>query len=121
MLPLRIIDLGLDVDLTVLNLIGTYCPAAEVITEPLVIVISVIRMAIDDYYIDIMAEMDKVNWKSPWAGLEFLGALVKGYLEGAADFFTGGLRRQMENYKKQEEDDNKLIKTLKIPTAITKL
>ena len=117
MLPLRIIDLGLDVDLTVLNLIGTYCPAAEVITEPLVIVISVIRMAIDDYYIDIMAEMDKVNWKSPWAGLEFLGALVKGYLEGAADFFTGGLRRQMENYKKQEENDNKLIKNLKNPDS----
>ena len=67
-------------------------------------------MVIDDFYIDIMAEMEKVNWKSPWAGLEFLGALVKGILEGAADFFTGGLRRQMENYRKQEEYDNKLIK-----------
>ena len=46
-------------------------------------------MAIDDFYIDIMGEMDKVNWKSPWAGLEFLGALFKGVLEGAADFLTG--------------------------------
>ncbi|CAH3173964.1 unnamed protein product, partial [Porites lobata] len=96
LLPLRVIDLGLDVSTTVLNLIGTLCPAAEVITEPLVIVLSIIRMAIDDFYIDIMVEMEKVNWKSPWAGLEFLGALVKGFLEGAADFLTGGLRRQME-------------------------
>ena len=92
-LPLRVIDLALDVSTTVLNLIGTFCPAAEVITEPLVIVLSIIRMAIDDFYIDIMAEMEKVNWKSPWAGLEFLAALVKGFLDGAADFLTGGLRR----------------------------
>ena len=32
LLPLRIIDLGLDVDTTVMNLIGTSCPDAEVIT-----------------------------------------------------------------------------------------
>ena len=113
LLPLRVIDLGLDVSTTVLNLIGTLCPAAEVITEPLVIVLSIIRMAIDDFYIDIMMEMEKVNWKSPWAGLEFLGALVKGFLEGAADFLTGGLRRQMESYRKQENYDKKLIQDLK--------
>ena len=41
LLPLRILDLGLDVGMTVRNLIGTFCPAAEVITEPLVIVISI--------------------------------------------------------------------------------
>ena len=117
LLPLRVIDLGLDVSTTVLILIGSFCPEAEVITEPLVIVISIIRMAIDDFYIDIMAEMEKVNWKSPWAGLEFLGALVKGILEGAADFFTGGLRRQMENYRKQEENDNKLIQNLTNPDS----
>ena len=57
LLPLRIIDLGLDVDTTVLNLIGTFCPEAEVITEPVVIILSIFRMAIDDFYIDIMAEM----------------------------------------------------------------
>lgn len=46
MLPLRVIDIALDVNTTVLNLIGTFFPEAEVITEPLVIVVSIIRMAI---------------------------------------------------------------------------
>ena len=105
MLPLRVIDLALDVSTTVLNLVGTFCPLAEVVTEPLVIVLSIIRMAIDEFYIDMMAEIEKINWKSPWAGLEFLGALVKGFQDGAADFLTGGLRRQMESYRKQEQND----------------
>ena len=120
-LPLRVIDLALDVSTTVLNLIGTFCPAAEVITEPLVIVLSIIRMAIDDFYIDIMAEMEKVNWKSPWAGLEFLAALVKGFLDGAADFLTGGLRRQMESYSKQEKYDKALIRNLTNPDSYYKI
>ena len=121
LLPLRVIDLALDVSITVLNLVGTLCPVAEVVTEPLVIVLSIIRMAIDDFYIDIMAEVEKVNWKSPWAGLEFLGALVKGFLDGAADFLTGGLRRQMEAYRKQEEYDKKLIRDLKNPDNYYKI
>lgn len=120
-LPLRVIDLALDVSTTVLNLIGTLCPAAEVVTEPLVIVLSIIRMAIDDFYIDIMAEMEKVNWKSPWAGLEFLAALVKGFLDGAADFLTGGLRRQMESYRKQEENDKTLLRNLTNPDSYYKI
>ncbi|XP_078357676.1 uncharacterized protein LOC144642570 [Oculina patagonica] len=121
LLPLRVIDLALDVSTTILSLVGTFCPEAEVVTEPLVIVLSIIRMAIDDFYIDIMAEMEKVNWKSPWAGLEFLGALVKGFLDGAADFLTGGLRRQMESYRKQEEYDKKLIQDLKNPDNYYKI
>jgi len=120
-LPLRVIDLALDVSTTVLSLIGTFCPEAEVITEPLVIVLSIIRMAIDDFYIDIMAEMEKVNWKSPWAGLEFLAALVKGFLDGAADFLTGGLRRQMESYRKQEEYDKTLLRNLTNPDSYYKI
>ena len=120
-LPLRVIDLALDVSTTVLSLIGTFCPAAEVVTEPLVIVLSIIRMAIDDFYIDIMAEMEKVNWKSPWAGLEFLAALVKGFLDGAADFLTGGLRRQMESYRKQEENDKTLLRNLTNPDSYYKI
>ena len=113
LLPLRIVDLVLDVDTTVLNLIGTFCPEAEVITEPLIIVLSIIRMAIDDIYTDIMEEMDKVNWKSPWAGLEFIGALMKGFLEGAADFLSGGLRREMNSYQAEVDADQKLLTELK--------
>lgn len=59
--PLRVIDLELDVCTTALNLIGMFCPEAEVITEPLIIVLSIIRMAIDDFYIDIMEEIEKVD------------------------------------------------------------
>ena len=121
LLPLRVVDLTLDVSTTVLNIIGTAFPAAEVITEPLVIVLSIIRMAIDDFYIDIMEELDKVDWNSPWAGLEFIGALVKGIAEGAADFLSGGLRRQMENYKKKEDYDKKLIGNLKNPDNYFKI
>lgn len=113
LLPLRVVDLVLDVDTTVLNLIGTFCPAAEVITEPLIIVLSIVRMAIDDFYVDIMEEMDKVNWNSPWAGFQFIGALFKGIINGAVDFLTGGLRRQMENYSKQEKADKKFLARLK--------
>lgn len=113
LLPLRVVDLVLDVDTTVLNLIGTFCPEAEVITEPLVIVLSIIRMAIDDFYIDIMEEMEKVNWNSPWAGLQFIGALVKGFFEGAADFLSGGLRREMVSYQVQVDADRKLLSDLK--------
>ena len=121
LLPLRVVDLVLDIDTTVVNLIGTFCPEAEVITEPLTIVLSIIRMAIDDFYIDIMEEMEKVNWKSPWAGLEFIAALVKGVLDGVADFLTGGLRRQMESYQKQEDYDKQLIRNLSNPTSYYKI
>ena len=115
LLPLRIVDLVLDVDTTVLNLIGTFCPAALVITEPLIVFLSIIRMAIDDFYIDIMEEMDKVNWKSPWAGLEFIGAFVKGFTEGAADFLSGGLRREMQSYQEEVDADKKLLTDLENP------
>ena len=121
LLPLRIIDLGLDVGTTILSLVGTFCQEADFITEPLVIILSIIRMSIDDFYIDIMAEMEKVDWNSPWVGLEFLGAPVKGILDGATDFFTGCLRRQIENYRKQEEYDKHLSRILQIMTAITEL
>ena len=121
LLPLRVLDLALDIDTTVLNLVGTFCPEAEVVTEPLIIILSVIRMAIDDFYIDIMEEMDKVNWNSPWAGLEFIGALVKGIVDGAADFFTGGLRRQMESLQKKQDADKKLLQNLKNPSNYYKI
>ena len=121
LVPLRVIDLYLDVSTTALNLIGTFCPATEVIVEPLVIIISIIRMAIDDFYIDIMAEMKKVNWNSPWAGLEFLGALMKGILDGAADFFTGGLRRQLESYQQQQNYDQQLLRNLTNPDNYFKI
>ena len=49
--------------------------------------------------------------------MEFLGALVKGILDDAADFFMGGLRRQMENYRKQEEYDKKFVKNLTNPES----
>ena len=115
LVPLRVVDLALDVSTTALNLVGTFCPEAEVITEPVVIVLSIIRMAIDDFYIDIMSEIKKVNWNSPWAGLQFLGALVKGFLDGVADFLTGGLRRQLESYQRQENYDKKLLRNLTNP------
>lgn len=121
LVPLRVIDLYLDVSSTVLNLIGTIFPEAEVIAEPLVIFISIVRMAIDDFYIDIMEEMNNVNWNSPWAVFEFQGALLKGILEGHTDFLTGGLRRQLDSYQKQHNYDKKLLRNLKNPDNYFKI
>ena len=121
LVPLRVIDLYLDVSSTVLNLIGTIFPEAEVIAEPLVIFISIVRMAIDDFYIDIMEEMNNVNWNSPWAVFEFQGALLKGILDGHADFLTGGLRRQLDSYQKQHNYDKKLLRNLKNPDNYFKI
>lgn len=121
LVPLRVIDLYLDVSSTVLNLIGTIFPEAEVIAEPLVIFISIVRMAIDDFYIDIMEEMNNVNWNSPWAVFEFQGALLKGILDGHADFLTGGLRRQLDSYQKQFNYDKKLLRNLKNPDNYFKI
>jgi hypothetical protein len=89
LLPLRDIDLSLDFETTVLNLVQTFCPEAEVVAEPAIIVLSIMRMAIDDFYLDIMGEIDKIKWKNPWSGLKFLGALAKGVLDGVVDFLTG--------------------------------
>lgn len=121
LVPLRVIDLVLDVSSTALNLIGTFCPAAEVVTEPVIIILSIIRMAIDDFYIDIMAEMEKVQWNSPWAGLQFLAALVKGILDGVADFLTGSLRRQLDSYERQEKYDKELLRNLTNPENYFKI
>lgn len=121
LLPLRVIDLYLDVSSTTWTLIGTIFPEAEVITEPLVIFISIVRLAIDDFYIDIMEEMNNVNWNSPWAVVEFPRALVKGMLDGDADFFTGGLRRQLDSYQKRHDYDKKLLRNLKNPDNYFKI
>lgn len=93
-----VVDFVFDVDIMVLNFIGIFCLEVEVIIELLIIVFFIVWMVIDDFYIDIMEEMDKVNWKSFWVGLEFIGVLVKGFFEGVVDFLFGGLRWEMYLY-----------------------
>ena len=44
-------------------------------------------MAINDFYLDIMGEIDKIKWENPWSGLNFLGALAKGVVDGSIIFF----------------------------------
>ena len=68
-----------------------------------------------------MEEMDKVNWKSPWAGLEFIGALVKWIFEGAADFLSDGLRRQMGTYQRQQDADRKVVSDSRRPENFFKI
>ena len=121
MLPLRIIDLVLDVDTTILNLIGTFCPGAEVITEPLELVLSVIRMGIDDFYIDIMGEMSKIDWRSPWAPLKSIAAFVVGFFKGIGDFITGGLFREMKTYQAMVDTDAKVIQESRNPANYFKI
>lgn len=88
---LCVIDLYFDVSSIIWNLIGIIFLEVEVIIELLVIFIFIVWMFIDDFYIDIMEEMNNVNWNSLWVVVEFLGVFVKGMLEGVVDFLIGGL------------------------------
>ncbi len=67
---------------------------------------------IDINFADIVYELNKVNWKSPWAPLEAIGAFVVGVLEGAADFFTFGMISSMRKLSAEVKANKKLLDML---------
>eukprot|EP00794_Sanderia_malayensis_P000879 gene879-177_t len=95
------VHLILDIASTFGNVIvGVFGPEFE----PFVWAISLVRMAIDDFYIDISSELKKAHS----TGDKIL-AFFKGLGEGFVDFLTGGLRRSLQQLKKKKKSDDELL------------
>lgn len=97
--------LFLDTTTLVLSLLGPE-------TEPIVIALSIIRMSIDDFYIDISTEMKKAHGV---IGKSL--AFFKGFAEGYADFITGGMLRALRNLDEQQNKDEEFLGKLSKPES----
>ena len=111
---LKIAHLVLDVDTTVLTLIETAQPELIPFLEPFIIGLTIVRISIDNFYLEIQDELAKVKGKSFG---EQVGAFLKGFAEGAADFFTLGLVQQIKGLKTQQERDRELLTNLSNPAS----
>ena len=80
----------LDIDTTVLTLIESIAPVTAPVVGPLILATTVIRLGIDDFYLDISEEFLKVEGKGFGAKV---GAVLKGIGEGIFDALTLGFGR----------------------------
>ena len=78
--------------------------------EPVVWALSLIRMAIDDFYYDISTELKKAHGTG-----EKIVAFFKGLGEGFVDFLTGGLLRSLKQLNEQKEHDTELLQKFANP------
>ena len=100
-IALSSVHLILDVGTTVANLVVDVLGPEF---EPVVWALSLIRMAIDDFYIDIKTELMKAHGTG-----EKVLAFFKGLGEGLVDFFTGGLLRSLKQLNERKKHDNELL------------
>lgn len=106
--PLKIINLGLDLTSTTLSLLGPEM-------EPFAMAVSIFRMVFSEFYINILTELQKVNWHSPWMPLQAVGAFIIGYYKSIGNILTGGLIRSIENLDQERNNNRKLIQNLQNP------
>eukprot|EP00794_Sanderia_malayensis_P019565 gene19565-21496_t len=98
------IHLILDIGSTIANVIvDAFGPEFE----PIVWAISLVRMAVDDFYIDISTELKKAHGTG-----EKVLAFFKGLGEGFVDFLTGGLLRGLKQLKEKKKNDDELLSKL---------
>ena len=110
---LDVVHLALDVSTTVGNiLVDTLGPEFE----PVVWALSLLRMGIDDFYIDISEELKKAHG----LGGKVL-AVFKGIAEGFVDFLTGGLLRGLKQLNERKRHDRDLLNKLANPVSYYKL
>ena len=109
---LKIAHLVLDVSITELTLVESLIPEAAPFTEPLIIALTIIRVSIDDFYMDIKRELSKANGKSFAVQVE---AFVKGFAEGIVDVLTLGLFTQLQSLQAQVDFDDELLKNMSDP------
>ena len=110
---LDVVHLALDVGTTVANmLVDTLGPEFE----PVVWALSLIRMAVDDFYIDITEELKKAHGT---AGK--ILAVFKGIAEGFVDFITGGLLRSLNQLRQRKQHDTALLNRLANPQSYFRL
>ena len=81
-LALKITHLSLDVSITVISLLESAIPVAAPILAPISLALTVIRMGIDDFYLDIKEELDKVKGRGFVAQFD---AFSKGLHDGVFD------------------------------------
>ena len=111
---LKIAHLILDVDTTVLTLIESIAPVTAPVVGPLIIASTIIRLGIDDFYLDIQEELSKVE------GNDFgtkVGAVLKGSGEAIWDTLTLGLGRQSRQLNEQLKHDRQLLSDLSNPVS----
>ena len=100
-IALDTVHLILDTQMVVANLVVDVLGSEF---EPVVWALSLIRMAIDDFYYDIAAELKKAHGTG-----EKILAFFKGLGEGLIDFLTGGLLRGLKQLREQKERDRELL------------
>ncbi|XP_033647599.1 uncharacterized protein LOC117307061 [Asterias rubens] len=111
---LKITHLILDVETTILTLVETALPPLAEVLEPFIIASTIVRISIDNFYLDIQDELAKVKGKGFG---EQVGAFTKGFLEGYADFFTLGLVQQIKGLKRQQEYNRQQLTNLSNPAS----
>ena len=110
---LDVVHLALDIGTTVANmLVDTLGPEFE----PVVWALSLIRMAVDDFYIDITEELKKAHGTA-----QKILAVFKGIAEGFVDFITGGLLRGIKQLNERKKHDQELLAKLANPKSYFKL
>ncbi len=109
---LKIAHLVLDVSITTLSLIESLVPEAAPFTEPVIIALTIVRISIDDFYMDIKRELSRVSDKGFGAKVD---AFVKGFDEGFVDFLTLGLFTQVQALQEQVDFDHELLANMSDP------
>ncbi|KAG7455049.1 hypothetical protein MATL_G00252390 [Megalops atlanticus] len=116
---LQVTNLVLDVSTTVLTIAEVAFPPAAIILEPIVIGLTIARMAISDFYCDVVSELDKL----PQGAGDFdkMVAVIAGLEEGAVDFVTGGLLREIDGLEKEQRQNRELLHKLSTPESYYKI
>lgn len=109
---LKVTHLVLDLETTVLSLVDTAAPVLTPIVEPIVMALTIIRMGIDNYYLDITEELSKVKGKG--FGTKVV-AFLKGFAKGTFDLLTLGLGMQIRQFERQQAQDRELLRNLSDP------
>ncbi|KAI1901316.1 hypothetical protein AGOR_G00033050 [Albula goreensis] len=112
-LGLKVSNLVLDVSTTVLTIAEVAFPPAAIILEPIIIGLTIARMAIGDFYCDVVSELDHL----PKGASDFdkMIAVIVGLEEGAVDFVTGGLLREMNALEEEQKQNRELLHNLTTP------
>ncbi|XP_071208307.1 uncharacterized protein [Salvelinus alpinus] len=116
---LKVSNLVLDVSTTVLSIAEVVFPPAALILEPIIIGLTIVRMSISDFYCDVVSELDRLPKGAN--DIQKLNAVLKGLGEGALDFGTGGLLRQMKEVDEEYRKNQELLRNLSSPGAYYKI
>ena len=111
-LGFKITHLVLDVTLAALSIVEAAFPIVAPVTQVLGIALTIIRIAVDDFYLDIKEELDKVKGQGFAVQLY---AFMKGFANGIVDVLTLGLGRQMRELQKEQAHNFELLRNLSNP------